>query len=379
MYHLNIGQPDIETPAEFQDAVNAYKEKVIAYGNSKGLDLFLDSLEAYYQRTGLDIVKEDIVVTTGGSEALSFAMCAVASPGDEILVFEPFYTNYNGFAIMGDIQLVPVVTKAETGFHLPSAEEIEKHITPKTKAILICNPNNPTGTVLTIDELNTIRDVALKHNLYVLSDEVYREFIYEGETKSVLQLEGLEDRAILLDSLSKRYSLCGGRMGCVVTKNKELAEVFLRFGQARLCTATLEQVGSAALVDAGDAYFRPMIDEYRKRRDATFEELKKIPDVVCLKPNGAFYIMAKLPVADIDDFAAWMLREFRYENETVMIAPGPGFYATAGKGNDEARLAYVLNEKDCRRAIQIIAKGIEAYNALSPTDMVHERTGVTAT
>jgi aspartate aminotransferase len=363
VYHLNIGQPDIETPAEFLQSVRNFDAKVIEYGNSKGIAQFVDSLTSYYKRADIDVNQEDIVVTTGGSEALSFAITAVAGPGDEVIVFEPFYTNYNGFAIMSGVKLVPVVTHAEDGFHLPSEDVIEKHITPKTRAIIICNPNNPTGTVLGEDELETIKRLALKHDLFVLSDEVYREFVYEGSTRSVLQIEGLEQHAVMLDSLSKRYSLCGGRMGCVVTRNKQLSEVMLRFGQARLCSATLEQVGSAALVDAGDKYFAPMIDEYRMRRDATLEELLKIPGVICQKPSGAFYIMAKFPVKDIEDFASWLLTDFTDESETVMIAPGPGFYASQNRGMDEARLAYVLNSDDCRRAIQIIAKGIEQYNS----------------
>jgi aspartate aminotransferase len=294
-----------------------------------------------------------------------FAMMAVAEPGDEILVFEPFYTNYNGFAVMCGVRLVPVATEAADGFHLPPAEVIERYITPRTRAVIICNPNNPTGTVLRGDELDTIRDVALKHDLYVLADEVYREFIYEGETRSALQVEGLEQHAVLMDSLSKRYSLCGGRMGCIASKNRKLMDVSLRFGQARLCSATLEQIGSAALVDAGSQYFAPMIEEYRQRRDATYDELMKIPGVMCRKPSGAFYIMAQLPVDDVDDFAAWMLTDFSDSGETTMIAPGPGFYATEGRGRNEARLAYVLNAPECRRAVELLGIGLEQYNSVN--------------
>jgi aspartate aminotransferase len=361
VYHLNIGQPDIETPPEFFDAVRAFREKVVAYGNSQGMKLFLDSLAGYYQSLGMPVTPADILVTTGGSEAITFAMMAVAEPGEEILVFEPFYTNYNGFAIMGGITLVPIGTSAEDGYHLPPREEIERRITPRTRAVVVCNPNNPTGTVLRDDEIDMVRDLALRHNLFILADEVYREFVYEGTTRSFLGLEGVEQHVILMDSLSKRYSLCGGRMGCVVSRNAPLMSALLRFGQARLCTATLEQIGSAALVDAGSRYFAPMIDEYRRRRDATYEELAKIPGVVCRKPSGAFYIMARLPVADADDFAAWMLSDFQDAGETTMIAPGSGFYATPGRGRDEARLAYVLREEDCRRGVQILARGIDAY------------------
>jgi aspartate aminotransferase len=361
VYHLNIGQPDIETPAEFFAAVRDFKEKVVAYSNSKGIELFIESLARYYRRVGIDVSPKEILITTGGSEAITFAMMAVAEPGDEIIVFEPFYTNYNGFAIMSGITLVPIATKAEDGFHLPPKEVIERYITPRTRAVIVCNPNNPTGTVLTDDELDMVRDLSLSHGLYILADEVYREFTYEGHAKSFMQLEGIEDRTILMDSLSKRYSLCGGRMGCIVSRNQKLNDVFLRFGQARLCTATLEQVASAALVDAGDAYFAPMIKEYRERRDATYEELLKIPGVVCRKPSGAFYIMAKLPIDDVEDFASWMLTDFQDNGETTMVAPGPGFYATPGSGRNEVRLAYVLNAPECRRAVQILALGVEAY------------------
>ncbi len=369
VYHLNIGQPDIETPVEFFSAVRNYQEKVIAYQNSQGITSFIESLVRYYQRvfeksTGnVHVTKENILVSTGGSEAITFAMMAVAEPDDEIIVFEPFYTNYNGFAIMAGITLVPIRTYPEDGYHLPSVEEIKQYITPRTRAILFCNPNNPTGTVLTIDELEMIKRLALEYNLFILSDEVYREFIYEGETKSILEFDGLDKHAILLDSLSKRYSICGARMGCAVSRNMELMEVMIRFGQARLCAATLEQIGSQVLVDEGDKYFKPMINEYRVRRDALYEELMKIPGVVCQRPNGAFYIMAKLPVNDIEQFAKWMLTDFNHENETTMIAPGPGFYATPGAGINEARFAYVLNANDCKRAIQIVARGIEKFNA----------------
>lgn len=361
VYHLNIGQPDIETPPEFFDAVRSYQEKVIAYGNSQGIRLFLESLAGYYSTLGIDITPADILVTTGGSEAITFAMMAVAEPGDEILCFEPFYTNYNGFAIMGGITLVPIETTPEDGYHLPAREEIERFITPRTRGIIVCNPNNPTGTVLRDDEIDMISEIALARNLYVLADEVYREFVYEGTARSFMQVPGLEQHVILMDSLSKRYSLCGGRMGCLVSRNRALMDVFLRFGQARLCTATLEQIGSAALVDAGAKYFEPMITEYRMRRDATYDALMRIPGVVCRKPSGAFYIMAKLPVDDVEQFASWMLTDFSHEGQTTMVAPGPGFYATPGRGMTEARLAYVLNAESCTRAVDILARGIERY------------------
>ncbi|MDT8324425.1 MAG: pyridoxal phosphate-dependent aminotransferase [Bacteroidota bacterium] len=368
VYHLNIGQPDIPTPPEFYDAIRSYEEKVIAYGNSQGIRIFIESIQQYYASLDIPLDYDDIVITTGGSEAILFSMMAVAEPGDELIVFEPFYTNYNGFAIMAGVRLVPIATQAEDGFHLPTNEEIELYITPRTRGIIICNPNNPTGTVLRDDELTQVRDIALKHNLYVLSDEVYREFVYEGQTRSVLEIEGLEEHAVVMDSLSKRYSLCGGRMGSVISRNRRFMDVVLRFGQARLCTATLEQVGSAALVAAGAKYFDPMISEYRQRRDATFEELQKIPGMLCRKPSGAFYIMAHFPVDDIEEFAAWMLTDFSESNETTMLAPGPGFYATQGRGSSEARLAYVLNAPECRRAVELVAKGIEQYNSVNRKD-----------
>ncbi len=368
VYHLNIGQPDIETPPEFYDAVRSYQEKVIAYGNSQGIRLFIESMQQYYDSLSIPLGYNDIVITTGGSEAIMFAMMAVAQPGDEILVFEPFYTNYNGFAIMSGITLVPVATQAEDGFHLPPAEEIARHITPRTRAMIICNPNNPTGTVLRDDELDAVRDIALRHDIFVLSDEVYREFVYEGRTKSVLEIDGLEQHAVVMDSLSKRYSLCGGRMGAVISRNRSFMDVMLRFGQARLCAATLEQIGSAALVAEGAKYFDGMISEYRQRRDATFDALQNIPGILCRKPSGAFYIMAQFPVDDIERFASWMLTDFSDGNETTMLAPGPGFYATPGRGMNEARLAYVLNAPECRRAVELVARGIEEYNSVNRKD-----------
>jgi aspartate aminotransferase len=368
VYHLNIGQPDIETPAEFFDAVRGFQEKVVAYGNSQGIRIFIESLQQYYQSLDIPLKYDDILITTGGSEAIIFAMMAVAEPGEEIIVFEPFYTNYNGFAIMSGITLIPIPTEASDGFHLPTMDVIESYITPRTRGIIICNPNNPTGTVLREDELDTIRDLSLKHGLYVLSDEVYREFVYEGRAKSVLEIEGLEQHAVVMDSLSKRYSLCGGRMGCVISRNRSFMDVMLRFGQARLCTATLEQVGSAALVAEGAKYFDSMIAEYRGRRDATYDELLAIPGVLCRKPSGAFYIMAQFPVDDIEAFASWMLTDFADGGETTMIAPGPGFYASPGRGLSEARLAYVLNAASCRRAVELIGKGIVEYNTLNRKD-----------
>jgi len=363
IYHLNIGQPDIPTPPEFMNAIRNYREEVLAYGNSKGSQKFLSGLVEYYKRKGIQVEEIDIQITTGGSEAIIFAMICVADVGDEIIVFEPFYTNYNGFAQMADVKLVPITLQAENGFHLSSKEEIEEKITSRTRGMLICSPNNPTGTVYTREEMEMIAEIGKKHNLFVLSDEVYREFIYEGKHTSVMNIEGISDRAILLDSVSKRYSACGARIGCLVSKNQQVMDAALRMGQARLCSPSIEQFGATSALKIRDDYFEEMTAEYKRRRDTVYDDLMKIPGVVCLKPSGAFYIMAKLPVKDIEDFSQWMLTDFSSDGETTMIAPGPGFYATPGKGQDEARIAYVLNVDDLKKAMRILAKGIETYNS----------------
>lgn len=365
VYHLNIGQPDIPTPPEFMNAIRNYDKKVLEYGNSKGDYDYIAGLVKYYKKRGIEVEEKDIQVTTGGSEAIIFAMLCVANVGEEIIVFEPFYTNYNGFAMMADVKLVSIALQAENGFHLPPREKVEEKITPKTRAILICSPNNPTGTVYTKEEMTMIADICKKHNLFVLSDEVYREFIYEGKHTSIMNIKGIEDRAILLDSISKRYSACGARIGCLASKSERVMDAALRLGQARLCSPSIEQFGATAALKIEDDYFEKMALEYKRRRDATYEELMKIPGAVCLKPRGAFYIMAKLPIKDIEDFARWMLTDFSLDGETTMIAPGPGFYATPGKGQDEARIAYVLNVEDLRKAMRILAKGIESYNKKS--------------
>ncbi len=363
IYHLNIGQPDIPTPPEFMDAIRNYSEEVLAYGHSKGSQQYLSGLVQYYKRKGIQVEEKDIQVTTGGSEAIIFAMICIAGVGDEIIVFEPFYTNYNGFAMMADVKLIPVTLQAEDGFHLPSREKIEEKITAKTRGILICSPNNPTGTLYTREEMEMIARISKEHNLFVLSDEVYREFVYEGEHTSIMHMQGISDRAIILDSVSKRYSACGARIGCMVSKNQEVISAALRMAQARLCSPSIEQAGAASALKIGEDYFERMAAEYMKRRDTVCDELMKIPGAMCLKPNGAFYVMARLPVKDIEDFSQWMLTDFNLNGETTMIAPGPGFYATPGKGQDEARIAYVLNVDDLKKAVRIIAKGIETYNS----------------
>jgi aspartate aminotransferase len=362
IYHLNIGQPDIPTPKEFMQAVKNYDEEVLAYGNSQGSAPLLEELVKYYQRYNINLKTEDIVVTTGGSEAIIFAMICVADGQDEIIVFEPFYTNYNGFATMANVKLIPITTYAETGFHLPEQKKIEEKITSKTRAILVSSPGNPTGVVYTKEELEMLAYVCKKHSLFLLSDEVYREFIYDGKHISASELEGMEDRIVLLDSISKRFSACGARIGCIASKNQKVMTTALRLGQARLCSPSIEQHAATQALKMPQDYFFKVKEEYKRRRDLVYDELLQIPGVVCIKPQGAFYIMAKLPVQDIEDFTRWMLTDFNLKNQTTMLAPGPGFYATQGKGNDEARIAYVLNVDDLKKAMDILKMGIEVYN-----------------
>lgn len=362
VYHLNIGQPDIPTPVEFWNAIKNYPNKVLEYGNSKGDIRLRQSMVEYYKRKNIFVQPENIQITTGGSEALIFAMICISDVGEEIIVFEPFYTNYNSFARMADINLVPIPTKAENGYHLPDKKAIEKKITSKTRGILLATPNNPTGTVYTKEEMEKIAEVTKKHDLFFLSDEVYREFIYEGVHTSIMHIEGIEDRAILLDSISKRYSACGARIGCLASKNKEITDTALKLGQSRLCSPSIEQYGAIGALGLPEDYFLAVADEYKRRRDTCYAELMKIPGVFCQKPSGAFYIMAKFPVKDIEDFARWMLTDFSLDGATTMIAPGPGFYATKGMGKDEARIAYVLNVEDLKKAMRILAKGVEKYN-----------------
>jgi len=363
VYHLNIGQPDIETPHEILDAFKKIDVKTIAYSPSQGESKYLNSLVKYYDKVGIkDLKPSDMVVTMGGSEAILFAMMAVCDPGDEIIVFEPFYTNYNGFAVMANVNLVPILTHADDGFHLPAAKKIEEKITSKTRAILICNPNNPTGTVYKEKELEMLADICKKHNLFFLSDEVYREFVYDGEKHiSALSLESVSDRVIMMDSISKRYSACGVRMGCVVSRNAELMNLIVRFAQARLSSPYAEQMVSAEAVNISDADMHKMIDEYKKRRDIVYEALESIPDILCKKPKGAFYVIVKLPIKDADKFAAWLLTDFRHDNKTVMVAPASGFYATSGQGKDEIRLAYVI---DLKEAMKILAEAVKEYQKI---------------
>ena len=363
IYSLNIGQPDIETPQSFWNAVHSYPAKVLAYGNSQGIPEYREWLAKYYRANNIHIDADEIIVTTGGSEAVMFAMLAVTDPGDNIIVFEPFYTNYNGYAVVTDIDLIPIRTEPENGYHLPPKDVIESKINDRTRAIFICSPNNPTGTVLTEQEIRTIAEIAERNDLFVISDEVYREFVYEGEHTSILHIPELAERGIIVDSISKRFSACGARIGAVVTKNKDVMDSAIRMGQARLCPPTIEQYAAqSVLMQLSDDYFENMTAEYKRRRDITYEELMKIPGVICKKPAGAFYIMAKLPIDDVEDFAKFLLTDFSVDGKTVMVAPGPGFYATPGLGNSEIRIAYVLEAEKMRKAIKILAQAIEVYN-----------------
>lgn len=363
VYHLNIGQPDIETPPEMRNVYQNFDQKVLAYGPSQGLEFYRENLVKYYKRNGIELTKDEIIVTTAGSEACFFALLSVCDPGDEVIIPEPFYTNYNGFATWAGAKIVPLTTKVEKGFALPEKSDIEKLVSSKTKAIMLCNPGNPTGAVYSKEELEMVADIAIKNDLFVISDEVYREFVYDGaEHTSILDLPQIKDQAIMVDSISKRYSACGARIGCIAAHNKELLSSLLKFAQARLCPPTLEQYAANAATDLQEEYFNKNISEYDRRRQIVYNELKNIPGVVCQPPRGAFYIIASLPVDDAEIFVKWLLTDFDVDNETVMVAPAEGFYATDGLGRNEVRLAYILNENDLKRAMNIFRKGLETYN-----------------
>jgi aspartate aminotransferase len=362
VYHLNIGQPDIETPYEFWQAVTAIQDKVLAYSPSKGTTELLRAFADYYGRAGIDVEPEQIQVTTGGSEAVLFAFLATCDPGDEIIVFEPFYTNYNAFGTMSGARLVPVPTDVKDGFHLPASDTIDRYVSDRTRAILICSPNNPTGTVYERDELAGVVDVALRRDVFLVADEVYREFTFDGRRHvSVFDFPELGHRAVMVDSLSKRLSACGARIGCVVSRNSELMEALLRFGQSRLCSPTMEQTGAAAALRAGERIFEATCAEYERRRDVVYDALLRMEGVFCAKPEGAFYCVPRLPVDDAERFATWMLTNFQVDGETTMVAPAGGFYATPGLGRDEIRIAYVLGVDRLDRAMGILAAGLEAY------------------
>ena len=363
VYRLNIGQPDIETPECFKNAIDNFDEKVIAYAESGGVTELLDAMSEYMARDfGMHYERKDILITNGGSEALILAFTALLNPGEEALIAEPFYTNYNTFCNEVNGVLVPLTTSAEDGYNWAKRDLIEKAITPKTKAICSLSPGNPTGRVLSMEDMRLIADIAKEHDLWIISDEVYREFAYDGEAHSFGQLEDVADRVILIDSVSKRYSACGARVGAIICKNTEFMEGILKLAQGRLCVPTLEQVGAAALYRMPKSYYDEVKAEYQARRDAAYDEISKIPGVVCQKPAGAFYMTCKLPVDDIEKFLMFMLTEFDDKGETAMFAPAPGFYATKGLGGNEMRIAYVLTPEKMRRACELIKLGVEAYN-----------------
>ena len=362
VYYLNIGQPDIKTPDSFMNPIKNLEMPVLAYGPSAGLTSLRKKMVTYYKRYDIDLDYEDILITTGGSEAIIFTLMAICDPGDEVIIPEPFYTNYNGFAVEAGVKVVPITSRIEDDFQLPPIASIAEKITSRTRAIMICNPNNPTGYVYSAEELQALRELALKHDLFILSDEVYREFLYDGKTHtSVMHLEGLEDRTIMLDSVSKRYSACGARIGMIVTKNRDVINTALKFGMARLCPPTIEQIGTEAGIDTPQEYFDEVLEEYKKRRDVMVSALRDMPGVVAPNPTGAFYLIAKLPVDDADKFAQWLLTDFHMNNETVMVAPANGFYSTSGLGRDEVRIAYVLNVNDIKNAMKILAEALLVY------------------
>ncbi len=362
VYHLNIGQPDIESPKEALDAVKNNNLKVVAYAKSGGNDSLREGLAGYYQRIGIQVEAADINITNGGSEALQIALSVTCDPDDEVIVFEPFYTNYNSFALQNDVKLVPITTHIEDGFALPPMSEVEKHITPKTKGVVICNPGNPTGCLYTKEALLELGEIAKKYGLFIFADEVYREFCYtDAPHFSCMHIPGLEQNVILLDSVSKRYSLCGARIGYLVSRNKEVMAAVMRYAQARLCSPSYGQIAAEGALDAPASYFKAVRDEYIHRRDVLIDGLQKMKGVVAPRPMGAFYAAAQLPVDDSEKFAKWLLEEFSYNGETVMVAPMAGFYATPSLGRNQIRLAYVLKEEDLRHALVCLEKALETY------------------
>lgn len=361
VYHLNIGQPDIETPPAIMDAVKNADIPVLEYSHSAGNESYRKKLVKYYQKTGINVSPQEIIITTGGSEAILFGFFTCLNPGDEVIIPEPFYANYNGFACAAGVEVVPITSIIETGFALPPIAAFEKVITPKTKAILICNPNNPTGYVYSEEELEALRTICIKHDLFLFSDEAYREFCYTGTVKSALQLKGLDDKVIVMDTISKRYSACGARIGALITKNKAVYEATMKFAQARLSPPGLAQIMGEAAVDLPDNFFDAPKAEYQKRRDLLVSRLNKIPGVYCPNPGGAFYAIAKLPIEDSDRFCQWLLESFSYEGQTLMLAPATGFYGTEGLGKQEVRLAYVLNTTSIAAAMDCLEKALEQY------------------
>lgn len=362
VFHLNIGQPDIETPVEIFKAIGNYREKVLRYGPSGGITDLRVAVVDYHRNLGFDLNIDNVWITTGGSEAIIFAMMTVCDVGDEIIAFEPFYTNYNGFAVMSQVKLVPVTTRVEDGFHLPLREVIEEKITSRTRAILINTPNNPTGTVLTEEEMYIINSLCKKHGLFLLSDEVYREFVYDNKVHiSALSLPEIQEQVVVIDSISKRFSACGARVGCIISRNKTIMDRLLKFGQARLCPPTLEQIGAVAAYKHIDKYISPMVTEYEMRRNVLFEGLQAIPGLYGHRPEGAFYTVLRLPVKDADAFCQWLLTDFDHKKKTVMLAPANGFYSSLDKGINEVRIAYVLKADDLRESIEVLNQALQSY------------------
>jgi aspartate aminotransferase len=365
--HLNIGQPDIKTPEVVMDRLRNLENTVIEYSSSEGFSGYREKLSASYRSKGVPVSTEDILITTGGSEALVFAMMTCFDPGDEVIIPEPYYANYSGFATMAGVNVKPITAKIEDSFAPPSVAEFEKLITDKTQGIVLCNPGNPTGAVYSRQEIQKIADLAKRHDLYLIADEVYREFCYEGVTPfSVYNLEGMDEHVILIDSVSKRYSMCGARIGAMITRNAAVRATAMKFAQARLSPPTLGQIAAEAALDTPQSYFDDVIEEYQKRRDILVEGLNAIPGVTCPKPGGAFYCIAKLPIDDSDDFCRWLLESYSLGGDTVMLAPGTGFYISEGLGKQEVRIAYVLQEADLKKAINIIKEALVVYTAKEP-------------
>jgi aspartate aminotransferase len=367
IFHLNIGDPDVPTPQPVIDTFCSYRGPVLSYGPAQG---FLDLREAvarYFGQYRIPLEADNVLITLGGSEAIHFAFSVVAEAGEEIVIPEPYYTNYNGYASFAGVKIVPLPLKVEDGFRLPPLEAIEAKITPKTRAILVCSPNNPTGTVYTPEELERVVQLVRKHDLFLIGDEVYKEFVYDGlRHTSILEYGDIEDRAIVVDSISKRYSCCGARIGMVITRNADVYQAVLKFAQARLCPPSVEQMAALSAYNMPMDYFRPVREEYQRRRDVLYEGLKDVPGIVIRKPQGAFYVIVRLPVKDAEHFAVWMLSEFSLDGKTVMVAPGPGFYSTPNLGADEIRIAYVINETDLREAMRVFRAGLEKYRTLFP-------------
>ncbi|MBS1742231.1 MAG: pyridoxal phosphate-dependent aminotransferase [Bacteroidetes bacterium] len=361
VYHLNIGQPDIETPQQCLDAVKNCNVKVLEYSHSAGNESYRKKLVSYYAKNNIEVTTNDIIVTTGGSEAILFGFMACLDAGDEVIIPEPFYANYNGFAIQADVVVKPIRSSIESGFALPPIEDFEKAITPKTKAIVVCNPNNPTGYLYSAAEMETLKEIVVKHDLFLFADEAYREFCYQGTHTSAMHLKGAEQHVVLMDTISKRYSACGGRIGAFVTKNKEVLNAAMKFAQARLSPPFYAQVLGEAAVDLPDNYFDTTKAEYKLRRDTLVKRLNEMNGVFCPNPGGAFYAMARLPINDSDVFCQWLLEKFSYNNETVMLAPATGFYSTPGLGKNEVRLAYVLNVDAINKAMDCLEKALEEY------------------